>query len=150
VKFWDTSAIVPLCVDEPGSATVKAILAKDPSIVVWWATRTECVSAFMRQTREGGLSVVGERQAREVLGTLAKAWIEIQPSETLRGTAERLLAVHPLRAADAFQLAAALQWCQGQTAGMALVSFDTRLRAAAHKEGFTLLPPSLGKKKRGH
>jgi predicted nucleic acid-binding protein len=143
VKFWDTSAIVPLCVNEPGSSTVKAILVKDPSVVVWWATRTECVSAFMRQVREGGLSVAGERQAHEVLGTLAQAWIEVQLSETLRGTAERLLAVHPLRAADAFQLAAALQWCQRQTTGKSLVSFDTRLREAGYREGFTLLPAEL-------
>lgn len=141
MKFWDTSAIVPLCVQEPGSATVKAILIQDPSIVVWWATRTECISALVRHAREGGLSAAGERQAREVLGILAKTWIEILPSETGRGTAERLLAVHPLRTADAFQLAAALQWCQRQTAGMSLVSFDTRLREAGYKEGFTLLPP---------
>lgn len=143
MRFWDSSAIVPLCVKEPRSSTIKAILVKDPSIVVWWATRTECVSALVRQAREGGLSVAGERQARQVLGTLAKAWIEIQPSQTLRGTAERLLAVHPLRAADAFQLAAALQWCQRETADMSLVSFDTRLREAGYKEGFTLLPSEL-------
>ncbi len=143
MKFWDTSAIVPLYVNEPGSATVKAILVKDPSIVIWWATRTECISALMRQAREGSLNAAGERQARQVLGTLTQAWIEIQPSETLRGTAERLLAVHPLRAADAFQLAAALQWCQRQTVDTSLVSFDTRLREAAYKEGFTLLPSEL-------
>jgi predicted nucleic acid-binding protein len=143
VKFWDTSAVVPLCVNEPGSATVKAILVKDPSMVVWWATRTECISAFMRQVREGDLSVADERQAREVLGTLVQAWIEVQPSGTVRGTVERLLAVHPLRAADAFQLAATLLWCQGQTAGMVLVSFDTRLREAGYKEGFSLLPAEL-------
>ncbi len=140
MKFWDTSAIVSLCVNEPGSATVKSILVKDPSIVVWWATRTECVSALMRQVREGGLSVAGEKQARHVLTALVKSWLEIQPTETLRGIAERLLAVHPLRAADAFQLAAALQWCQRQTAHMHLVSFDDHLRQAAYKEGFTLLP----------
>lgn len=143
MKFWDTSAIVPLCVNEPDSSTVKAILVKDPPIVVWWATRTECVSALMRQVRDGSLSVAGERQAHQVLGTLARVWTEIQPSETLRETAERLLAVHPLRAADAFQLAAALHWCQRQTGDMALVSFDTRLREAGYKEGFTLLPPEL-------
>ena len=138
--FWDSSAIVPLCVNEPATATVKPILAKDPFIVVWWATRTECISALARQSREGGLTSAGERQARELLETLARAWIEIQPTASLRATAERELAVHLLRAADAFQLAAALQWCRGQTAGMSLVCFDSRLRTAAHKEGFTILP----------
>ncbi len=140
MRFWDTSAVVSLCVTEPRSATAKSILVKDPSMVVWWVTRTECVSAFARHAREGDLGVAGERQARQVLETLAESWIEIQPTETVRGGAERLVAVHPLRAADAFQLAAAVEWCQRQTKGMGLVSFDTRLREAAYREGFTLLP----------
>ena len=109
-------------------------------MVVWWGTRTECVSAFGRQAREGDLGLAGERQARRVLEALAESWIEIQPTETVRGGAERLLAVHPLRAADAFQLAAAVEWCQRQTRGAGLVSFDARLREAAYREGFSLLP----------
>ena len=140
MRFWDTSAVVSLCVTDPRCATVKSILVKDPSMVVWWVTRTECVSAFVRQAREGDLRVAGERQARQVLEALAESWIEIQPTETVRGAAERLLAVHPLRAADAFQLAAAVEWCQRQTRGAGLVSFDARLREAAYREGFSLLP----------
>jgi predicted nucleic acid-binding protein len=140
VIFWDSSAIVPLCVNEPATSTVRSILAKDSSTVVWWTMRTECISALVRQSREGSLTSAGERQAREVLDTLANAWIEIQPTGNLRATGERALAVHSLRAADAFQLAAALQWCRGQTAGMSLVCFDDRLRTAAHNEGFTILP----------
>jgi len=141
VKFWDSSAIVPLCVKEPSSDTVRSLLADDRSLVIWWATRVECVSTFMRQVRAGALSAVGERQARQVLATLARSWIEIQPTEILRRTAERLLAVHPLRAADAFQLAAALEWRRRQTAETPFISFDARLREAAYKEGFTILPP---------
>lgn len=140
MRFWDTSAIVSLCVNEPASSAVKPILAEDPAIVVWWATRTECVSAFVRQVRERGLNLAGEKQARHLLETLAQSWIEVQPTRNLRGAAERLLAVHPLRAADALQLAAALQWSQRQTTGMFLVSFDACLREAAYKEGFTILP----------
>jgi predicted nucleic acid-binding protein len=143
VKFWDTSAIVPVCVNEPRSSTIKAILAKDPAMAVWWATRTECISALARQSREGGITAGGSRQALHVLATLAKTWTEILPTEAIRETAERLLAVHALRAADAFQLAAALQWCQRQTRGMSLLSFDSRLREAADREGFSPLPESL-------
>lgn len=143
MKFWDTSAVIPLCVTEPRSATVKDILLKDPSVAVWWATRTECVSALTRQLRDRGLSTSGERQAREVLNALALTWTEIQPTETLRELAERLLAVHSLRAADALQLAAALQWCQRQTRGATLLSFDIRLREAAHREGFSVQPTDL-------
>ena len=143
MKFWDTSAIVPLCVTEPASAAVKSILSEESSIAVWWATRTECVSALMRQRREGGLTIQSERQARHLLGLLAGTWSEVQPSDLLRATADRLLAAHPLRSADALQLAAALQWCQTETTDRELVSFDIRLREAARKEGFTILPSKI-------
>jgi hypothetical protein len=143
VKFWDTSAIVPLLVIEPSTGSAKSILTGDSSIVVWWGTRTECVSALNRQVRDGILRKEDERQAHHVLHQLARACSEVQPSELLRVTAERLLAVHVLRAADAFQLAAALHWCQQKPLGRDLVSFDARLRDAAYKEGFTILPADI-------
>ena len=140
MRFWDTSAIVPLCVTEPATATVRPLLDADPSLIVWWASRTECLSAFARRRREGHLTPAAERQAGDVLVLLATAWAEIQPSDPLRSRAERLLGVHALRAADAFQLAAALLWSQGETRGHEFVSFDGRLRAAAGGEGFSILP----------
>ncbi len=143
MKFWDTSAIVPLLVIEPSTAVAKSILTGDSSVVVWWGTRTECVSALNRQTRDRSLRTEDERQAHHVLQQLAEAWSEVQPSELLRRTAERLLAVHALRAADAFQLAAALHWCQRQPTNRHLVCFDARLRDAAYKEGFAILPSQL-------
>ena len=143
MKFWDASAVVPLCVQEPFSEVVKAILVADPSMVVWWGTRTECVSALMCQVREGNLTSSDEREARHVLNALMQAWIEIQPGEALRFGAERLLAVHPLRTADAFQMAAAVAWCQGLTEGQCLVSLDRRLSDSGYREGFTVLPEPL-------
>jgi hypothetical protein len=82
----------------------------------------------------------GERHAGEVLAVLSTAWSEMQPSDGLRRRAERLLGVHALRAADACQLAAALLWSQGETRGHAFVSFGQRLRDAAAREGFSILP----------
>ena len=64
----------------------------------------------------------------------------VSPSDELRRRAARLLAVHPLRAADALQLAAALLWCEEQPHGEGFVSLDARLREAAGKEGFAVLP----------
>ena len=141
--FWDTLAIVPLCVHEPTSADVRDILVQDSSMVVWWGTQTECISAFARQVREGGLTPADERAARQVLHALMEAWTEILPSDALRNTAERLLAMHPVRTADAFQLAAAIMWCQGQTAGQGFVTFDRRLRDIAYREGFHVLPDTF-------
>ena len=39
------------------------MLVEDASVVVWWGTRTECVSALMRRTREGGLTRPGQHPA---------------------------------------------------------------------------------------
>ena len=140
MRFWDTSAIVPLCVAEPASATVRRFIEEDPSVIVWWATRVESLSAFARRRRDGRLTAPAAAQAKEVLLTLAAVWSEIVPSERLRQRAERLLSLHALRAADAFQLAAALLWSRGETSGEAFVSFDARLREAAGREGFRIHP----------
>jgi len=109
-------------------------------MATWWATRTECVSALARRRRERGLTGGGEERARRALEVLAAAWSEILPSEALRDRAERLLAVHPVRGGDAFQLAAALVWTHGRTRGRAFVCLDERLREAARREGFRILP----------
>jgi len=66
VKFWDTSAIVPLLVIEPSTKTAKLILTEDSSVVVWWGARTECVSALNPQIRNGSLRNEDEFQARHV------------------------------------------------------------------------------------
>ncbi len=53
MRFWDTSAIVPLLVDQPRSHAIEATLAADDSLVVWWAAPVECASAIARLEREG-------------------------------------------------------------------------------------------------
>ena len=143
MRFWDSSAVVPLLVEQPETARAKRIAEQDPAIVVWWATRTECVSALARLRRDDKIDVGGEARTRRLLFQLSAVWTEIAPGNRLRDRAERLLSVHALRAADAFQLAAALLWSRGKTTGRALVSFDRRLREAAVREGFDALPGSV-------
>lgn len=134
MRFWDASAVVPLLVEQPASPAVDARLASDPGMIVWWGTAVECASALARLLHEGAL---GERDlgaADAVLGSLGSGWYEVQPSVGLRDRAMRLLRVHDLRAADALQLSAALEW--SETAEGELVTFDRRLAAAARREGF--------------
>jgi len=140
VRFWDTSAIVPLLIDEPLSASLREFARKDSMIVVWWGTRIECVSALSRRVRDGELDALASQAARRVLATLSESWSEILPGDPLRARAERLLAVHPLRTLDALQVAAALTWCRGDTTAHTVVCLDQRLRDALQREGFRLLP----------
>jgi uncharacterized protein len=135
VKFWDSSAIIPLCLKEPASGTVKPIIDADPDIVVWWATRVECTSALSRRSREGTIGAHAATQAAKILHTLSAEWSEVQPTEQARRRAERLLMVHPLRAADAFQLASSLIWADESPAGFEIVCLDQNLRQIAAREG---------------
>ena len=100
----------------------------------------ECASAVARLRREGHLDTYQESQVNVVLQALAAEWTEIQPSEELRRSGTRLLRHHPLRAADALQLAAAEIWTGGRPEGFSLVSLDHRLREAGAVEMFLILP----------
>src|SRR4030043_1988573 len=106
MKFWDSSAIIPLCLKEQMSETVKRLIKADEDLVVWWATRVECLSALSRRRREGVLNTESEFKAKIILSTLSAEWSEVQPSELVRQRVERLLAIHTLTSGDAFQLGA--------------------------------------------
>jgi hypothetical protein len=107
--------------------------------VTWWATGVEAVSAFNRLRREQALTMAGRGQALARLDHLRRRWHEVQPADALRDEAERLLAVHPLRAADALQLAAALTWCGYKPRGRCFVGSDGALTKAAETEGFSVV-----------
>lgn len=140
MRFWDASAVAPLIVREAASEALRAGLATDPAIVAWWGTRVECASALRRREREGALSPLDVRRALSLLDELSGSWSEVLPGDAVRQSAERALAVHPLRAADALQLAAALVWGAQRAESCEFVCLDDRLRDAASREGFALMP----------
>ena len=139
MKFWDSSALVPLLVTQSTSTAIRAIATSDPEMFVWWAAEVECSSALIRLRRELVLAADGAKSGFEKLKRLAERWDEIEPSETLRETAIRFLRVHPLRAADAMQLAAAFVAADGRPSSLEVVTLDDRLSEAARKEGFMLI-----------
>lgn len=138
--FWDSSALVPLLLPEESSEALTRLLADDPEPVIWWATPLECQSALQRRHRENPLPADQLSAAIERLRQLVQHADTIAPTDELRRRAARLLSFHPLRAADALQLAAALVWCEEQPHGESFVTLDARLREAASKEGFTPRP----------
>jgi len=139
LKFWDSSAVIPLLVSEATTDTISQILSDDRQMHVWWATEVECASTLARLEREGVDAGIIET-ALSRLATLHDDWNEIAPVSVVRGTAKRLLRLHPLRAADALQLAAASALADGDPGSVSFVSLDDRLRRAARLEGFVLLP----------
>lgn len=140
MRFWDSSAIVPLLVSEAATTAMQAILREDPAMLVWWASEVECVSAIARLERQDELSATAAATALDRMDAAIGGWGEVQPTRAVRLTARRLLRTHPLRAADAQQLAAAVVAAEGVPSSLTVVTLDDRLRDAARREGFRVLP----------
>ena len=139
MKFWDTSALVPLVVDEPSTPAMRALVARDPDVVVWMLTSVELLSTIARlgrQTAELADLLPGVRQ--DVMA-LAKGWATVTHVEGVRRRAERLVGVHPLAAADALQLGAALMASGDQPETIDFVTLDRNLARAAQLEGFRVV-----------
>jgi len=134
--FWDSSALVPLCVQQPASVRAET-LSKQYAIVVWRAAPVEIRSAFSRLLRIGQLTSNGQVQSLVVLDEIRHNWREIAPTPGLRDQAERLLDRFPLKAADALQLAAALAWTSARPRQPPFISGDAQLLDAAHQLEFT-------------
>jgi predicted nucleic acid-binding protein len=139
MKFWDASAIVPLLMGETSTRQLQALAVADPAMLVWWGTEVECASAIARLERDGGLEEPAVAQAFHRLKLLAAGWHEIDPSDAVREAAVRFLRVHPLRAADSLQLAAAFVVAERRPASLEIITLDDRLSTAARKEGFVLV-----------
>lgn len=138
MRYWDSSALLPLLAQENDTERRRQHLQADSQIVTWWGSRVECASALNRLHRE---AVLEDGPFERVLGdleTLSSGWIEIQATEKLRQRALRLLRLHSLHAADAMQLAAALIACGETPQTLPFLCGDGRLNDAARKEGFPL------------
>ena len=142
MKFWDSSAVVPLLVPEVMSGSMQRLYAGDPLMVAWWATEIECTSAIARRQRLGQLPENVAAEAFVRLKALREGWHEVEPGEELRESAKRLLRVHDLRTADALQLAAAVYVAEARPSTLEFVSLDDRLLAAARREGFPTTKPT--------
>jgi predicted nucleic acid-binding protein len=139
MRFWDTSALVALLI--PGDATpfAQRTLASDELVSAWWATPVECASAIARLERQGDVTPAEAAAAFSELQTMKHSWHRVPATEDLQNIAIRLLRVHPLRAADALQLAAAVVASDRRPATLEFVCLDSRLNEAASREGFLLV-----------
>jgi predicted nucleic acid-binding protein len=139
MRFWDSSALLPLFVDESTRERLMALLEADNEVLSWWGTSLEIVAALARRERENLLTADQVSSTLVALHTLATSWHEIVPSDAVRRTAERLLRTHALRAADSLQLSAALIAADHDPSSLEMVCLDERLTFAARREGFTVL-----------
>ncbi len=134
MKFWDTSAVVPLLLTEAYTSRVRERLLSDPVATYSWLTPTEMTSALARREREGVLSHAEVAEIEQRAERLFASWAQVELSERVRRTARRLLHTHPLRGADALQLASAVEVAT-ESGVVEFMTLDQRLNDAAWREG---------------
>ena len=139
MRFWDTSALLPLLVAESQTVRAERWLREDAGVVVWTLTRVELVSALARRRREEPAARSRLASARREVLRSWEHWTEITAIEPVRRHAERLVESHAIRAADALQLAAAVVAAEERPETLDFVTFDARQAEAAEREGFRVL-----------
>jgi predicted nucleic acid-binding protein len=136
--FWDSSALVPLCIHEAASRQVQLYLRKFAP-VVWWGSTIEVHSALSRLYRSQQITDANKQGAMARLRLLSRGWREVLPDDQLHDVAIECLDKYALRSADSLQLAASLAWCQQRPSKRTFICGDLRLSAAAASCGFTVL-----------
>ena len=138
MRFWDSSAIVPLVIAEPQTSRMSELLAEDPDAYIWMLTPVEIASAIWRRLRESQENEIG-RSAETLLVAAVSLFEQVKAVSDVADVARVLIARHPLTAADALQLAAAIVAREHKPA-LQFVTLDNRLADAARAERFVVLP----------
>jgi predicted nucleic acid-binding protein len=139
MRYWDTSALIPLTIREPRSEEMRLLASADPLIVTSVYTIVEVASAHWRRRHTGELTMAAHETAERNFAELSETWIEVPVSQGVLDAAISVLSRHNLRAGDALQLGAA-HIASGQQPSLAFVTLDENLKAAARAEGFPVLP----------
>lgn len=147
--FADTSAMVKSYADEAHSPAVRRWFAVS-DIVVSELTQVEIASALWTKVRGGVLTAddawaLADTFAVDWFGTgdTDRAYVLVSLDQPVFDQAVSLVARHGLRTGDAIQLASALEARAADPTCATFLCFDRRLRSAAAREGFALLPAEL-------
>jgi hypothetical protein len=122
--------------------TAITLLKEDEEMLAWWGTPVEIASALARRERERAMTADEVAVAMSLVKELSDGWHEIVPSPAVRVTAQRMLRVHPLRAADSLQLAAALIELRESRVNIILQRYGPISDTPSHRFGARIFSPS--------
>ncbi len=139
ILFLDTSALIKLYIVEPGSEAMgRKVSGK--LIAVSQLAYAEAHATFARRRREDLLTA---EELQLLIDDFEQDWqtaLQVPVSEQVLPIVPDLCRDHPLRGADALQLAAALM-IHRQGVEVHFVTNDQRLLDAAETEGLTVFDP---------
>lgn len=138
--YLDSSALVKLYLDEPGSADVSGLLARTGPAVTVLIARVEVAAALARAVRLGRVAGPGADRALEALGADWENIVRVKVTEALAARAAGLAWEHGLRGYDAVHLAAALAFHEASGEEVVLAAYDRELCEVARRVGLRVWP----------
>lgn len=138
MNYWDSSAIIPLIIAEPKTEKVTEFWEKNNFNTTWTLTSVEVMSTLARLRRMGSLNDLLYENASKEWRKIQIMFEVIKDVEKVKVKAEHLVRIHPLKAADALQLASAMLIAEREPATCDFVTLDEQLGRAASLEGFTV------------
>jgi hypothetical protein len=136
IAYFDTSAVVPLLVEEPGTDIALRVFLQAETVATVRMTFAEVSAALARASRLGRLTADAHDRA---LAGLESVWAQMDVLEVDDGlvrAAGALARDHALRGYDAVHCAAALRVTSGTTVALAR---DRDLLAAWQREGLQVV-----------
>jgi uncharacterized protein with PIN domain len=137
--YAESSAILAWLLDEDAAASVRELLAAQQIVVVSDLTLIECDRALHRAVAMGELTEAEAADRRAHLATAAAHWTVLRIGPEVVERARQSFPGPPVRTFDAIHLASLLV-ARSAISGLALLSMDIRVRAAAAGLGIQLRP----------
>lgn len=137
MRFWDTSALVPLITKEEKTPRMQEVIASDRNIAVSFITPVELTSTIWRRGRRYDQALF--RRSLFKISELEANWTLVDDFEPAIKLARQLITKHVLRSGDAIQLAAALLMAGEHPEELPFVTLDNDLSRAAREEGFLVV-----------
>jgi len=135
ILYLDTSALVKLYVEEPGTEEVKERVEAAQIVSTSRVAYVEARAGIARKFRKGELS---REEYKHMVEDLEKDWESyfiVEVSESVAKLGGELTDRHPLRGFDAIHLASALLLKNKTRSDVSFSCFDEKLKEAAQAEG---------------
>ena len=91
MRYWDSSALVALHIEQKETAQVRDLYARDPEVLTWVLSDVEVRSGIVRLGRDGAMNPAEVQTAIARVETFWESVHEISLVEAVKPRAKRLL-----------------------------------------------------------
>jgi len=139
IVYAESSAVLAWLLGEPSQSLVLLELEGADRVVSSSLTALECARGLARARASSRLSRADEMAARHLLDVAESSWDVHDLSEKVMARARGSFPSEPVGTLDALHIATALVFHEA-LGGVAVLSFDDRIRANAQALGMVVVP----------